>query len=220
MPGRYVARADLAVGAGHARPLLRRMRAREFKMPELPRRRRSLRLKDYDYSQPGAYFITICTHQRACLFGEISTSEMHLNDLGRVAAACWQDIPNHFLMASLDEWIVMPNHLHGILVLSEDDVGARHASRVPDLTAPVVGAGHARPLQIIVGSFKSAAAKRINEIRAAPTRPVWQRGYYEHVVRDERALNRIREYIAGNPARWAEDPENPSTGEHPPLLEI
>jgi REP element-mobilizing transposase RayT len=93
----------------------------------------------------------------------------------------------------LDEWIIMPNHLHGLLILSE----------LCD-----VGAGHARPLQTIVGSFKSAAAKRINEIRGTPGTAVWQRNYYEHVVRDESALNRIREYIMANPARWADDPEN------------
>ena len=143
------------------------------------RRRRPIRLPGYDYSQPGAYFITICAHQRAYLFGHITESEMQLYQAGRIAAACWREIPVHFPTVALDQWIMMPNHLHGILIISFDDLWAGHAPPLPGRPAPGIAT--------IVGSFKSAAAKRINEIRATPGAPVWQRNYYEHVVRDEGA---------------------------------
>jgi REP element-mobilizing transposase RayT len=169
------------------------------------RRRRSIRLPGYDYSQAGAYFVTICTHRRRCLLGEIREAEVHLFDLGRVVVGCWEEIPRHFPHLSLDAWIVMPNHVHGILVISEypidDETG--HA-------CDAVGARHASPLPTIIGAFKSAAARRINDRLATPGAPVWQRGYYEHVVRNERALHRLRQYIAANPERWPHDRENPN----------
>jgi REP element-mobilizing transposase RayT len=178
--------------------------------------RRSIRLKGYDYSQPGAYFITICTQDRACLFGEVVDGEIRLNEYGHIAWRCWAEIPLHFPHAELDAFVVMPNHVHGIVILT---VGARH---------DVVGARHAVPLQngvfgkmeqfgkpvpgsipTIVRSFKSASTRHINALRGTPGAPVWQRNYYEHIVRNEESLNRIREYIVTNPMRWALDHENP-----------
>ena len=125
---------------------------------------------------------------------------MQLNQAGLIVASCWQQIPEHFSAASLDEWVIMPNHLHGIIIITDEtDVGAQHAAPLPVKTAP---------LSVIVRSFKSAVTKRVNAIRATDG-PIWQRNYYEHVVRDERALDRIRRYIRENPVRWADDPENP-----------
>jgi putative transposase len=174
-------------------------------------RRRSIRLPEYNYAQPGAYFITICAHQHACLFGTILDGEMQLNEMGRVVQACWDEIPAHFAQVELDAFVVMPNHVHGIVVICEDDsIGARHAC---------VGATHASPLPrrangpqpksiaAIVGSFKSAVTKRMNELRNTPGAPVWQRNYYERIIRNEAELNAVREYIANNPQRWAEDEE-------------
>jgi REP element-mobilizing transposase RayT len=186
--------------------------------------RRSIRLKGYDYTQAGAYFVTIVTHGRELLFENPV--------LRRVAETMWQRIPQHFPRVELDEWVVMPNHIHGILwILNDDDdgVGARHSPKIELMTArPGVAErpgqmqddlGNASPLPVgpppgslgaIVGNFKSVTARRINRIRKTPGVPVWQRNYYERVIRNERELHAIRQYICDNPARWDEDPENPN----------
>ncbi len=184
-------------------------------------RRRSIRLPDYDYAQAGGYVVTICAHDRACLFGEIVDAEMHLNALGQIVEACWRQIPHHFPQTVLDAFVVMPNHVHGIIMIVDDPVGARHASpwtthispRATHASRPLPArpAGPVRgSLGAIVGAFKSAAAKRINLLRATPGAPVWQRNTYEHIIRDDRSLDRHRRYVLDNPARWAWDRENPA----------
>ncbi|GIW92825.1 MAG: hypothetical protein KatS3mg110_0866 [Pirellulaceae bacterium] len=203
--------------------------------------RRSIRLPGYDYAQPAAYFVTICTKDRLCLFGEVVAGEMRLNDAGCIAHQCWTDIPDHFPHVQLDAFIIMPNHVHGILVIAHhaapNVVGARHAL-VMDGVRPV-GARHAVPLPpprtashnptgeqfgkpvhgsipTIVRSFKSATTRHINILRGMPSTPVWQRNYYEHIIRNEASLQRIRQYIATNPIRWHLDRENPDcTGRNP-----
>jgi len=183
--------------------------------------RRSIRLKGYDYSQIGAYFVTICVDNRECLFDDLV--------LRRVAETYWRNIPRHFPNVALDEWIVMPNHLHGAIVIADD---ARRGEAFPPTTfagnslsderdafASSHASGNASPLLprgaspdslgAIIGNYKSVTTRRINAIRHTPGAPVWQRNYYEHIVRDENELNRIREYIVNNPANWEEDEENP-----------
>ena len=165
--------------------------------------RRSIRLPTYDYSQGGAYFITICAHDRRCLFGRVIESQMQLNARGAIIEEEWfgsAAIRPHIV---LDAFVVMPNHVHGIVFL-ESDVGA--TGRSP---APRSGPGR-RSLGSFVGSFKAAATRRIKRLRDAPNGPVWQRNYYEHIVRDEKSLDAIREYIANNPANWMCDRENPA----------
>jgi len=130
---------------------------------------------------------------------------MHLNKCGEIVNECFQAIAKHFENTAVDEFIVMPNHIHGIVVIL--DVGARHAVPVP--SPQRFGKPIASSLATIVGSFKSATTRQINELRQTPAFSVWQRNYYEHVIRDERSLRRIREYTAGNPARWDVDRENP-----------
>jgi putative transposase len=160
-------------------------------------RRRSIRLKGYDYSQAGAYFVTMVTRERTCLFGEIVNGQTRLNDAGRVVQRVWNDLPNCYPRVECDAFVVMPNHIHGILVL-----GA------------TVGAGF-KPaptrhgLFEIIRGFKTFSARRINEMRDASGTPMWQRNYYEHVVRDEDELTRIREYVLSNPLQWENDRENP-----------
>jgi putative transposase len=175
--------------------------------------RRSIRLPGYDYTSAGAYFVTICVRGGECLLGEVVDGEMQHNEWGQIAWDCWQAIPEHSPHVKLDVYVVMPNHVHGIIAIT-DPVGAQH-------TDPV-GAQHAVPLQpsrtnvqpgslgAIVRSFKSAVTKRINELRDMPGTPFWQRNYWEHIIRDERSLNRIREYIENNPGRWAEDQLHPA----------
>jgi len=172
----------------------------------MPHTRRSIRLQNYDYSQPGAYFVTICAHERADLFGEIAHGEMQLNALGRVAAECWDAIPAHFPDVELDAYCMMPNHFHGIVVIT-DPVGATHASPLPNDRS---AGPPRRSLGAIVGSFKSVATKRIRELQHAPALVVWQRNYYEHVIRSDSELNKFRNYIADNPLRWGDDENNPA----------
>ena len=169
--------------------------------------RRSIRLRGYDYAQPGAYFVTICTHGRECLFGEIVNGEMRLNLYGRIVEECWQTIPHHFDGVKLDEFVVMPNHVHGILNIVEQRRGT--ACRAPTTGTEQFGQPRPHSLPTIIRSFKSAATQRVNQSRGTPGTTVWQRNYYEHVVRGDADLDRIRVYILDNPAKWHEDPNNP-----------
>src|SRR5258706_14278494 len=157
-------------------------------------KRKFVRLQGYDYGQGGGYFVTICSHGRKHLFGNVINGSMRPNERGQIATDCWLGLPEHYPNVELDDFIVMPNHLHGIIVIIGDQlVRARHAS-------PLLGR--------LVGSFKSAAARRINQCSDSDDSPVWQRNYYEHVIRSEQALNRIREYIRNNPQEWSSDREN------------
>jgi putative transposase len=148
-----------------------------------PARRRSLHLPEFDYSTPGAYFVTICALDRKCAFGEIVEGDMRMNELGELVAGCWNEIPSHFPNAGMDAFIVMPNHIHGVLLFS--------------------WVGCIRPLQVVVGAFKAAVSRRAGF-------PVWQRDYYEHVIRCEAELNLVRHNIQDNPAHWLADHENSS----------
>ncbi|MDP2661064.1 MAG: transposase [Dehalococcoidia bacterium] len=173
--------------------------------------RRSIRLPTYDYSQPGAYFVTLCAEQRTCLFGEIVEEEMRLNEYGAVVRACWHNLPVHFPYLTLDEMIVMPNHVHGILALGESagSVSA-HGVGAGLRPAPTVVARKRHGLPEIVRALKSFSARRINTLRGTPGTRVWQRNYYERVMRNHRELEKVREYITTNVSRWALDRENPS----------
>jgi len=169
--------------------------------------RRSIRLQGYDYATPGAYFVTLCIQNRECLLGEIrAEGELHLNDAGRMATECWSAIPTHFPHATMDTFIVMPNHIHGVIILG---VGAKH-SRSPANASPLPANGtQPGSLAALVQNFKSVSTRKINAQRAIPGIPVWQRNYYEHIIRNDDDLRRIRQYIANNPARWALDQVNP-----------
>lgn len=162
--------------------------------------RRSIRLKQYDYSQTGAYFITICAHERACLFGDISDGVMQANVFGQIVNDCWEEIPIHYPNAINETSVVMPNHFHGII-----HVGARHAVPLREQFGKPVPDS----IPTIVRSFKSAVTKRINQLRDNQGAPVWQRNYYEHVIRDENEYKQIAEYIVDNPRKWQEDSLNP-----------
>ena len=182
--------------------------------PEI-QRRHSIRLKGYDYSVAAAYFVTICTQDRMLLFGDIVTDAMRVNQYGGVVLECWESIPDHFPGARLDAFVVMPNHIHGIIQLADAarEVGAQHAAPSQSNPHRPLADRHVQPASLgaTVRSFKSAVARRINSQRETPGMPVWQRNYYDHVIRDESELLRIREYILANPARWVEDEENPNS---------
>jgi REP element-mobilizing transposase RayT len=172
--------------------------------------RRSIRWFAYDYAQAGAYFVTICTHDHVCLFGRVVGEAMELNPAGKAVWECWYAIPRHFPQVALDEFIVMPNHVHGIIVIGDDaggDVGAHVGAKDgANDYSPLPGVrGTSRTVGSIVRGFKIGATKWMR--RNTKVRAVWQRNYYEHVIRGERALGRIRRYIEDNPGNWMRDPD-------------
>ena len=236
-------------------------------------RRRSRRIAGYDYSQAGVYFVTLVAQERRMVFGEVRDGGVQLSAAGEVARSCWLAIPEHFGGCSLGEFVVMPNHVHGLLVLEggwathasplrlvntphqdidptgdrathasplrkfvrvarmngDGDDPANRSSGRADQTARhvVVGATHASPsptagttpprgpgrhsLGAIVGSYKSATTRLVNRNLGTPGCPLWQRNFFEHVVRDADSLLHIAEYIVTNPLRWDLDPENPAS---------
>ena len=199
------------------------------------RHRHSIRLRGHDYSQPGAYFITLCVQDRECLFGEIINGEMKLNNVGKFAKMCWIAIPDHFPRVKLDEFVIMPNHVHGILIIRDFpamgiDVGAtdpvalarepRCPDRAIDPVTPTTDGNknklRKRPngpsagsIGAIIGQYKSVISKRINTIHQTPGKIRWQRDFYDRISRNENELFRIRQYISNNPMQWDKDTENP-----------
>ena len=164
--------------------------------------RQSIRLQGYDYSQKGVYFVTICTRQKACLFGEIRAGKMILNELGTTAKHCWHLISQTRSNVALDMSVVMPNHLHGIIaILDRGETAAtgvkKNLWRSKSLSPGSLGA--------IIGQFKRAVTLRSKSLAQPPEQPLWQRNYYEHIIRNESSLNDIRKYIIENPARWLDD---------------
>jgi putative transposase len=177
--------------------------------------RRSIRLKGYDYTQPGVYFTTICVRDRECVLGDVVDGEMVLSDWGQVVAESWQWLAEQYPYVALDACVVMPNHLHGIVIFNDDSDRGDSCGRGGSRTAPTRTASRRKPLGHLVGAFKTVSTKRINQMRDTPGQPFWQRNYYEHIVRNERELNAIRWYIRDNPARWLEDIENPDRDSQP-----
>jgi putative transposase len=207
--------------------------------------RRSIRLKGYDYSSKGAYFVTLVSHLRECLFGEVATDGVVLNALGEIVVDEWKKSGGIRKNMEFDEFVIMPNHIHGIvhIVDCRGDQPVAPTTKHPQASArgdepvlpiqptkqpfangrgeltdgrgdrPVAPTSPAkRSLPSFISGFKSAVTKRINELRQMPGIPVWQRSYYEHIIRDDVSLNRIREYIINNPLQWDLDPENPKAG--------
>jgi REP element-mobilizing transposase RayT len=191
----------------------------------------------YDYAQAGAYYITVVTYQRACLFGHIVEGEMELDEIGRIVEEQWLHTAEVRPNIELDEFVIMPNHFHGIIVIVDDvghaetvgasrrlahDVtrGVPDRARVPDWadrasrwlapTKPDVRGPSSGSIGAIMAQFKSVVTKHISRLPDMQGVRVWQRNYFEHIIRDDRELDRIRAYIAGNPSRWAEDDENPN----------
>jgi len=226
--------------------------------------RRSIRLKGYNYSQPGAYFITLCTYQRQCWFGEIRQAQMHLNQIGKIVEQEWLKSAQMRPNIKLDEWIIMPNHLHvivwivqsGLEIKSEDRLSNTELSNTGLSNTELSNTGlsntelsntelsntelsntelsntelsntelsntgvcntplrggfrrQGNSLASFIGGFKGAVTRRINQCCNNNSIPIWQRNYYESIIRDEKGLNQIREYIQNNPLSWGEDIDNP-----------
>ena len=158
--------------------------------------RRSLRLPGYDYTTPGYYFITISTANHQNMFGQRANGIVELSDYGLIVDKSWRWLAEHHTYVELDEWVVMPNHFHGIIVISD---ARRGGSRTAPTSITAGVSGH-KPLGRLIGAFKTVSTKRINQLRSTPGERVWQRNYYEHIVRNEESLRTIRQYIVENPA--------------------
>jgi putative transposase len=183
--------------------------------------RRSIRLKNYDYSQAGLYFVTICAYQRQLLFGQIYDGKMQLNDYGIVTKNTWFDLINHISNIELHEFVVMPNHVHGIIqIVGAGSKPALHEHNLSNGTLRDIGAGleparteptttesekMEKNLSEIVRQFKTFSARKINHIRNLKGTPVWQRNYHEHIIRNETAYLKIAEYVQTNPQKWHDD---------------
>jgi len=151
--------------------------------------------------------MTICTKGRECLFGDVVDGEIRLNDHGHIAGKSWKWLSRQYGYVDIDEWIVMPNHLHGILIINDDGRGGSQC-KGGSRTAPTETMNR-KTLGRLIGAFKTVSSKQINLIRNTPGHPVWQRNYYEHIIRSEEEMNRIRKYIVENPAKWSDDEGNP-----------
>ena len=177
--------------------------------------RQSIRLRGYDYTQAGAYFVTIVIQNRELLLGEIVDRVMRLNDYGRVVLEEWNKLPARFSSVTLDASAIMPNHLHGIIMIGVDGKGK--ASAEHGVANAKISSADALPLHpigpisgslgAIVQNFKSTSSRRINTLRDTPGAKLWQRNYYERVVRNDRELNAIRQYVIANPLNWESDHE-------------
>ncbi len=178
-------------------------------------RRRSVRLAGFDYRLPGGYFVTLCAWQKQCVWREIVNGEVCLNDWGEIVASEWLGTPLVRPETELDAFVVMPNHVHTIVWVRQEPCGGRMPC-APTGSARTGGrlARPPRSLGALIGGYKAAVTRRIRALRGRSDLMVWQRNYYEHVVRNERELSALREYIARNPEHWARDEENPrETGE-------
>lgn len=161
--------------------------------------RRSIRIDEYDYSTPGMYFVTICVDEKKCLFGSIKNGEMQINDIGKMVERCWYDIPLYFPHVETNLFVIMPNHVRGIIHIVELTKKPEIADRL--LCPP-------RSLGAVIRGFKTGVTKWVKKNTGIGN--VWQRNYYEHVIRDMRDYDRIAEYIMNNPAGWEKDAMNPN----------
>ena len=165
--------------------------------------RRSIRLKEYNYSEPGFYFVTICVKDKKCILGKVVDdlvnfdTKVELSEIGKIVEKEWLEIKNYFIGIEVDNYVIMPNHIHGIIVIN---VGAIH--ELPLQRRKMV-------LSKIIGKFKMNTAKRINVFMNNSGCSFWQRNYYEHIIRNEKELEKIRNYIIDNPRKWDKDSENP-----------
>lgn len=166
--------------------------------------RRSIRLPGYDYRQAGIYFVTLCTYRHTSLFGSIVEGDMILNELGKVVEEEWQRVAKLRRNVKLDLSVVMPNHMHGLLIIEtlQDCDSVRAVPASGEMPSGTLKAGS---LGAIIGQFKLAVARQANFRHLHLHKKIWQRNYHEHIVRSEESLNDIRRYIMENPARWSDD---------------
>jgi REP element-mobilizing transposase RayT len=191
-----------------------RKKAKEMMRDSHKRYRRSIRLKDCDYTSPGAYFVTICIQGRLCLFGDVVNGNMVSNDTGKMIEFWWVELIKKFSTVQIDSHIIMPNHFHGIIVLVGADLRVCPDEDKQKIEKSTTGAHTGAPLSKIVQWFKTMTTNGyIQGVKQSGWLPfsgkLWQRNYYEHIIRNDRELNAIREYIWNNPRNWSSDSDNP-----------
>ena len=167
------------------------------------------RLKNCDYGSSGYYFVTICVKNSECVFGNVDDNKMILSEIGKTAEKFWLEIPAHFPFVKLDEFIIMPNHIHGIIIIDNHrdvacNVSTRTNNKIMSIISPKRGS-----LSTVIRSYKSNCTKTINKIQNKFNFQ-WQPRFYDHIIRDEKSLHNIRKYIMHNPLNWDTDEENPS----------
>ena len=168
----------------------------------MPMKERKLnRLKDYNYSQDGYYFVTICTKDRKEFFGRVKEEKMNLNNYGEIVNQCWYELPKHYLNCSLDSFVIMPNHFHGIIVINNKNIVGNGFKPFPT-----------HGLSEIIRGFKTFSSRKINEKITDVSKFQWQKSFYDHVIRNEKSQNNLREYIMYNPMKWELDIENIRSG--------
>jgi len=177
--------------------------------------RQSIRLRGYDYSQPGSYFITLCTQNRECNLGEIINNQMKFTVRGLIIDEFWLKIPDHFPNVELDEFIVMPNHVHGIIVINDELLGKQNIKQTNTEGGESNTEGGETPplrkttLGQVIAYYKYQTTKIINQVDDTPGVRIWQRNYYDRIIRHEKILELARQYIFQNPFRWDKDPSHP-----------
>lgn len=165
--------------------------------------RHSIRLRDYDYSQEGFYFITICVKDKQCDFGKIENGKMILSEIGNIADNCWREIPQHFPDVKLGDFVIMPNHIHGIIeIVNGASVGAKNFSPLQSEQSNAFKSP-SRSIGSIIRGFKIGVTKWCNQNNHSYFQ--WQKNYYEHIIRDGKEFKNIQWYILGNIAKWNED---------------
>lgn len=185
----------------------------------------STRLKNWDYAQAGYYFMTICVKNRQCVLGEVVADQVHLSPQGSIVKEHWYDLPNHYRNCRLDEFIIMPNHVHGIIEIRYcDNIGKPFNNIIETDFKPVStkttwtsmdndGYGKRFPLWEIIRGFETFSAIKINQYQNTVGRPFWQPRFHDHIVRNEKSLHNIRRYIQYNPFKWSLDKYNPDNKE-------
>ena len=165
--------------------------------------RHSIRLKEYDYASPGAYFVTVVTQNHLCILGKVISGVMQTNTLGRIAQECWQEIPVHFLDIEIEPFVIMPNHIHGIITIHENVIRGTiyRAPATEKYGRPAVGS-----IPTIIRTYKASGSRRVRQEMGMVK--IWQRNYYEHIIRNQLELEDLAGYILSNPQTWADDPEN------------
>jgi putative transposase len=164
-------------------------------MTDHPTRRNTLRLRDFDYRTPGYYFVTIGTYQHLPIFGEVRNARMHLNPLGEIVKECWLLIPQTTGFIELDQFVIMPNHLHGIVYIMDS---------APEIQVEPLPTAHAQAnsLSVVIRTFKAGVTRIANQQWQEPPAKIWQRSFYDHIIRNEESLQAVRYYIANNPLVW------------------
>ncbi|MFH1010352.1 MAG: transposase [bacterium] len=170
---------------------------------------KSVRLPHYDYASPGAYFLTLCTHNKECLLGMVADGIMHLSECGRIIEREWLRSANLRKEVGIGDFVIMPNHLHGIVLISEND-RAHGRAALPDVYRRDSRGREAHSVSSFVAGFKSYTTKLVNELRKTPGARLWQPNYFEHVIRNDAQLSRACEYVQTNPLRWELDKYHPS----------